>query len=172
MNARMMSLLFAIAVAAVMTAQPVRAEVLIVTDDVLTPEAFPAASGAIRGHLQEGGAYARLADHQKVRVDTFLERIQGYLASGEQRHRPRIGQLQLRVNSILAPEVAGNVQGSEMICRREKTIGSHIPETVCYNRHDLEENARYIQHQIIQIPEPGGTGAGRGPGNPARTSFD
>jgi hypothetical protein len=84
-----------------------RADALILTDADLTPETFPAAAESIRSHLLDGGAHAKLSASQKDRVDTFLDRIQGYLDTGQPRDRPKIGQMQLRINTILAPQVAG-----------------------------------------------------------------
>jgi hypothetical protein len=133
-----------------------RADILILTDDTLTAEAFPAAAESIRSHMLEGGAHAGLTVPQKDRVDTFLDRIQGYLDSGQPRDRPKIGQMQLRINSILTPQVAGTHNASEMICRREKPVGSRIVETVCHNRQALEDSSRQLQHDLIQKLEPGG----------------
>jgi len=145
-----------IAAVLALAASGARAEILILTNDQLTAEAFPAAAEAIRAHLLEGGAHAKLSAPQKDRVDTFLDRIQGYLDSGQPRDRPKIGQMQLRINSILAPQVAGTHNTSETICRREKPVGSNIAHTVCHTRRTLEEGSRQLQHELIQKLEPGG----------------
>jgi hypothetical protein len=147
-----------ILVAAVLAlaASAARAETLILTHDDLTAEAFPAAAAAIRSHLLAGGAHARLTSVQKDRVDTFLDRIQGYLDSGQPRDRPKIGQMQRRINTILAPQVAGTHNTSDLICRSEQPVGTRIRETRCYHRRTLEEGSRYIQHELIQKLEPGG----------------
>lgn len=145
-----------IAVVLALAASGARADALILTDAELTLEAFPAAAESIRAHMLDGGAHAKLSTPQKDRVDTFLDRIQGYLESGQARDRPKIGQMQLRINSILTPQVAGTYNSSEMICRREKPVGSRIVETVCHNRQDLEDSSRRLQTDLIQKLEPGG----------------
>ncbi len=133
------------------------AETLILTNADLTAETFPPAAESIRSHMLDGGAHAGLSTAQKDRIDHFLDRIEGYLASGQPRDRPKIGQLQLRINAMLTPEVAGTHNTSEMICRREKPVGSRIVQTVCYDRQALEDGSRRLQTELIHIDEPGGT---------------
>jgi hypothetical protein len=146
-----------IALALAATAGLAEAETLILTNADLTVETFPPAAESIRSHMLEGGAHAGLSTAQKDRIDHFLARIEGYLASGQPRDRPKIGQLQLRINAMLTPEVAGTHNTSEMLCRREKPIGSRIVQTVCYDRQALEDNARQLQTELINMEEPGGT---------------
>lgn len=127
------------------------------SDESLTPAAFPAAAESIRSDLQSGGAHDELDTEKKAAIEQSLERIEQYLID-PQAHADRIEQEQTYVNALLATQVANSSSGSEKVCRREKRMGSNIAQTVCYKRSDLDARAKDTQNALqgYQNKRPGG----------------
>ena len=123
----------------------------LLTNDELTPEAFPTAARAIRAVLQDPNAPVDVTAARKQQVINSLERIGGYLASEPHRHVNRIHREQLRINSALAPQVAKNDGRSDVVCKRVKPVGSNIPQTVCRSRSQMKDQQYAAQNLADEL---------------------
>lgn len=123
-------------------AENVQADGLLYWDD-LTTDAFPEASGRIIQMMQPGTVHGNLGSVRRGRVERLLSDIQRRL---DRPHRdPNRQELALRrdlksINELLA--TSRTAQRSEMVCRRDRRLGSNISETACMNRKEVEERAQ------------------------------
>lgn len=120
----------------------------IVTDDELDPEIFPAVADSIRANLDGPNAPAGMTSAKQKRVLRSLERIEGFLADDPQRHQSRIRNEQVRLNAVLAPQVAREDGRSEMVCQRIRPVGSNIPTTRCRSRQTIEDEEQLAQEEV------------------------
>lgn len=117
-----------------------------VSDEALDPAVFPQVADQIRAEMTAlDGAYVKLSNGDKRRVNRALDRIAEQLGSGGNRDTQRIAGLQYQINSMLAPQVHSASSGSEIICRRVKKVGSNLRETQCKTRAELDAEAREIE---------------------------
>lgn len=112
-----------------------RASILKESD--LSAETFERAAKAIRQHLKTSDKRA-YSDAERQRIERSLDRIATHLASDRPSAGSRIRREQVRVNEILLPKVTQASTDSEVICRRENRVGSHVSKTVCRTREEME----------------------------------
>lgn len=124
------------------------ASTFIITDDELDPAVFPAVAESIRANLDSANAPAGMTAAKRKRVLRSLDRIQDLLDDDPQRHQSRIGNEQVRVNAVLAPQVARNDGRSQMVCERIRPVGSNIPTTRCRSRQTIEDEQHLAQEEI------------------------
>lgn len=127
------------------------ASTFIVTDDELNPEVFPAVAESIRANLDGPNAPAGMTGAKRTQVLRSLERIQGYLDDDAMRNASRIRNEQVRLNSVLAPQVAREDGKSQMVCQRIKPVGSNIPTTRCRSRQTIEDEQYHAQREIDRL---------------------
>lgn len=106
---------------------------------------FQSLAETIRSSLEPGGENAALPGSQQAQILDGLSRIEQVLAetSGQRRSRSNDRTLRAemeRINTALASSgsTASEQAGSERICRRERVLGSNIPEMVCRTRAQIE----------------------------------
>lgn len=139
-----------LAVLLAVLAVPAAASTFIITEDELDPEIFPAVAEAIRANLAQLPP-RNLSNSRRKAVLRSLERLERYFDEDPQGHRWRIDQERVRVNSMLAPAVAENSSGAEVVCQRVKRIGTNIPSTRCRDRLEIE-NEREAAQKLLTTP--------------------
>lgn len=117
-------------------------------DDALNEKDFPAAVAAIHTGMQPGGPYAGLKPEQRQLVEEALEKIADHLNSGAPESIQDARQEQSRVNGILATVSAPKDDSDKKICRRERPLGSNIPQTVCYRQSELDARSSKARNEI------------------------
>ncbi len=139
---RTMFFLLFLALPLAAVAETVQEEGLLYWDD-LTAEAFPEASERIVEMMQPGAVHGNVGSVRSNRVLGQLAAIQEQL---DRPHRdPTRQDLRLRrhlksINEILATSQTS--QRSEMVCRRDRRLGSNISETYCMSRAEIERRAQ------------------------------
>ena len=137
-----------LAAALLVLAMSAGASTFIVTDDELDPSVFPAVAESIRANLDGPGAPAGMTAAKRDRVRRSLDRIQAFLDDDPQRHQSRIRNEQVRLNAVLAPQVARQDGKSQMVCQRTRPVGSNIPTTRCRSRQAIEDEQHLAQEEI------------------------
>jgi hypothetical protein len=129
------------------------ASTFLVTDDELDPEVFPAVAESIRANLDGPTAPAGMTAAKQQRVLRSLERIQGFLDDDPVRHASRIRNEQVRLNAVMAPQVAREDGKTDMVCQRIKPVGSNIPTTRCRSRQVIEEEQFHAQREVERMSQ-------------------
>lgn len=110
---------------------------LLITDDQLNPDDFPAAAALIRDSLGEIPPQ-NLSDARRRQAARGLAEMERLLADGPGRHTDALRALQTRVNRALAPAITMESGGSPMVCKRHKPVGSRIVTVQCLSREERE----------------------------------
>lgn len=137
-----------LAAALLMLAMSAGASTFIVTDDELDPTVFPTVAASIRANLDGPNAPAGMTAAKRDRVLRSLDRIQSFLDDDPQRNQSRIRNEQVRLNAVLAPQVAREDGKSQMVCQRVRPVGSNIPTTRCRSRQTIEDEQQLAQEEI------------------------
>jgi hypothetical protein len=134
-----------------LAALPAAASTFIVTDDELDPAVFPAVAESILANLDGANAPLGMSPAKRQRVERSLARIQEFLDDDPVRHATRIRNEQVRVNRVLAPQVASPDGRRDVVCQRIKPVGSHIPTTRCRDRQTIEEEQYAAQEEVYEL---------------------
>lgn len=109
----------------------------------LTAEAFPEAKRRIEQLFAPGEIHARLAQPQQNQVRLRLDAIEQLLATPQaaERHQQAMLERRLReINEILVVSTRIS-RDSDVQCRRTRRAGSRLPDTVCFDRQEMEAQA-------------------------------
>lgn len=126
-----------------------------ITTSDLAEDRFQPLAESIRTSLEPGGAHARLPASARRQVLEGLERIEQVLGDDDKgsRSRDRVLRREMdRVNHALAANTKRDA-GSDLICRRERVLGSNIPERVCRTRAQMEEDRNRARDAMMQGQE-------------------
>ena len=138
-KAMLLSLWF-VSVSAVATAQPP-----LPAQQKVQPAQFPQLAAQIRKDMQPGGRYLVNPD-ERSEVDgdlTAMEKLfAGHASLDELNPQQQVDLFnhQERINALLTKR-----DGDEKICHREPVVGSHMVQTVCTKRSDMEKTTRDTQ---------------------------
>lgn len=127
------------------------ASTFLIDDDELDPAIFPAVAESIRVNLHRVAEPRRLSSAQERRVLRSLERLEEWIAQDDARNRGRINAERLRVNELLAPQVARSDNKTEVVCRRIRAVGSNIPTTDCRTRAQRELDEQAAEEEIFRL---------------------
>lgn len=119
----------------------------------LNEDRFHEVAVPIRQSFQPGGSLERLGQSARNEVLQGLDQIERILAddSGNERARERrLSREVERVNMALATETT-TADGSDIVCRRERTIGSNMPQRVCRSRAELEADRETVRDTIRDL---------------------
>lgn len=134
-------------------ALPVSANEFFLATEDLTPEAFPAAAERVRTDMaDQRGPYSRLSTAEVERVDRLLDRLEAALADDSPSAGTRVRRYQASINKVLTAAVPTS-NTTEYLCRKEKLVGSHRRATRCYDRQELDETSRELQHRLLMKNE-------------------
>ncbi len=156
-RALLASLLFVSTVAAAVSEPPLPAQ------QKVQPAQFPELAAQIRKEMQPGGRYLVNPD-QRAEVDGELSAMEklfaGHTALSELTAQQQVDLFnhQEHINAVLTKR-----DGDEKICHREAVVGSHMVQTVCTKRRDMEKTSRDTQQYWLDVqrqqpvpPPPGG----------------
>jgi hypothetical protein len=115
--------------------------------NVTTPEAFAQQKSELLAKLNDGATYSEISVDDRRTVLSTLNRMEAVMQSvpaGEQLpvyRRDSLATDQERINQILSAASAD----SRVVCRREKTVGTHRAQSQCLTvgqRRELRERAQ------------------------------
>ncbi len=118
----------------------------------LSEERFQEIAAPIRLSLQPGGNLEKLSASARNEVLQGLEKIERILAddNGNERRRDRLVSREAeRVNLALAALTTSD--GSDVVCRRERTIGSNMSHRVCRSRAEMEAEREAVRETLHEL---------------------
>lgn len=127
------------------------ASTFLIEDDELDPAIFPAVAESIRANLHRAAEPRTLSAAETRRVLRSLERLEEWVAQDDFRNKGRINAERLRVNELLAPQVARSNNDAEVVCRRIRAVGSNIPTTDCRTRAQRELDKQAAQEEVFRL---------------------
>lgn len=116
----------------------------------LTPARFPGAADGLRQQLRSG-EHRLLSPAQKQRIEVSLIAIQAELDGDRPSAGNRIARHQRRINELLVAPLSARHAGSELVCQRQKRVGTNIPETRCITREEAENEREAARWMITGV---------------------
>ncbi|MCD9086149.1 hypothetical protein [Stenotrophomonas sp. SY1] len=116
----------------------------------LRPNApFQAQQVKVRSDLMGGEAYSEIAAADRDRVIAALDRMSLIIGNGTLEALSPDQQVQVFNDQEFVNNVLTKARSdSRLVCRRQKTIGSHMPATQCLTVAERERMRRNVQNQV------------------------
>lgn len=117
---------------------------------IASPEAFAQQKSELLAKINDGTTYSELSVADRRTVVSTLERMETVMASVEPGgelpvyRRESLATDQERINQILTAAA----EDSRMVCRREKTVGTHRAQSQCLTVAQRRQIRERAQHEL------------------------